>query len=421
MRRHLLVTNDFAPKVGGIQSYLWELWRRLDPESFVVLTASSHPDARAFDAEQAARGIRIERVPGRILFFPAPASRRRIRALAEEVGAGLVLLDPALPLGLLGTSLGLPYGVVLHGAEVTGPARVPAGRQALAHVLRHASLVVSAGGHPASVADDVLGGRFGRRPAGPSGYPVHDELAPHTPAPDEPAPHTPVHDEPTSGRPLHVQIPPGVDTSRYPVLDDDGRREARRRLGLPVSGRLVAGVTRLVPRKGMDVLIEAASRLAPSYPELVVAIAGAGRDAARLGERAKRACAPVTFLGRVSEEDKALLLAASDLFVMPCRNRWGGIEQEGYGIVFVEAAAAGIPQVAGDSGGASDAVVDGETGLVVARPERPGDVAAAIRRLLADEGLRRRMGDAARRRAREELDYAVLAPKLAAALAEVQG
>lgn len=404
MRRHLLVTNDFPPKVGGIQSYLWELWSRLDPESFVVLTASSHPDAKFFDAGQADRGIRIERVPGRILFFPSPAGRRRIRALAAEVDAGLVVLDPALPLGLSGPTLGLPYGVVLHGAEVTGPARVPAGRQALAHVLRRASLVVSAGGHPASVADQLLDG-----PDHPTDR--RDRAGPPlgSSCPERP------------GRPLHVRIPPGVDTSRYPVLDDDGRREARRRLGLRVSGPLVVGVTRLVPRKGMDVLIEAAARLVPSFPDLVVAIAGTGRDAARLGERAKRAAAPVTFLGRVTEEDKALLLAASDVFAMPCRDRWGGIQQEGFGIVFVEAAAAGIPQVAGDSGGVADAVVDGVTGLVVRNPEQPGDVAAAIRRLLADEGLRRRMGDAARRRAREELDYAVLAPKLAAALAEVQG
>ncbi|HUD16401.1 MAG TPA: glycosyltransferase family 1 protein, partial [Acidimicrobiales bacterium] len=109
MRRHLLVTNDFPPKVGGIQFYLWELWRRLDPDSFVVLTASSHADAATFDAAQAEKGFRIERVPGKILYFPTPAIIERIRRLAVDIEASVVVLDPALPLGLVGPRLGLPY------------------------------------------------------------------------------------------------------------------------------------------------------------------------------------------------------------------------------------------------------------------------------------------------------------------------
>src|SRR5271154_5078837 len=99
MTRHLLVTNDFPPKVGGIQSYLWELWRRLDPASFVVLTASSDPGAPAFDAAQAARGVRIERGDEPILFFPTPGALRHVRRCVDEHGIDLVLLDPALPLG----------------------------------------------------------------------------------------------------------------------------------------------------------------------------------------------------------------------------------------------------------------------------------------------------------------------------------
>ena len=89
-------------------------------------------------------------------------------------------------------------------------------------------------------------------------------------------------------------------------------------------------------------------------------------------------------LGRVSDEDRAGLLAAGDVFVMACRNRWFGLEQEGFGIVFLEAAAAGVPQIAGDSGGAPEAVLDGVTGLVVRRPEDPGALAEALRTLLAD-------------------------------------
>ena len=84
MTRHLLVTNDFPPKVGGIQNYLWDLWQRLDPASFVVVTANSDEGAAAFDEEQAARGIRIERVPESILFFPTPGARNAVLRAVEE-------------------------------------------------------------------------------------------------------------------------------------------------------------------------------------------------------------------------------------------------------------------------------------------------------------------------------------------------
>jgi len=126
-------------------------------------------------------------------------------------------------------------------------------------------------------------------------------------------------------------------------------------------------------------------------------------------------------LGRVSEDDKAALLGASDVFVMVCRNRWRGLEQEGFGIVFLEAAAAGVPQIAGDSGGAAEAVVDGETGFVVGRPEEPPEVARVLGRLLDDAALRRRLGANARVRAEACFDYEKLAPRLAEALARVGG
>jgi phosphatidyl-myo-inositol dimannoside synthase len=106
---------------------------------------------------------------------------------------------------------------------------------------------------------------------------------------------------------------------------------------------------------------------------------------------------------------------------MLCRNRWMGLEQEGFGIVFLEAASAGVPQVAGASGGAVEAVVDGVTGVVVGRPTDVGSAARAIGRLLADPDLRRRMGKASRQRAEASFDYDKLAPRLAASLADVEG
>jgi phosphatidylinositol alpha-1,6-mannosyltransferase len=378
---HLLVTNDFPPKVGGIQAYLWELWRRFDPETFVVLTAQSHPDALAFDREQAARGIRIERVAGRIL-VPTPQLAHRIRETARRVGAGLAVIDPAFPLGVVGPRLGLPYAVLLHGAEVAIPGRLPAGRELLAHVLRRSSLVVSAGGYPAAEASRALRGR---------------------------------------GVPPVVEIPPGVDLDRFRPLSPTERSEARRDLGLPADGPLVVSVSRLVPRKGMDVLVDAAVLLRADLPDLTVAIAGRGRDSDRLAGRIAEHGAPVRLLGGVADSDLPRLVGAADVFAMLCRNRWLGLEQEGFGIVFLEAAAAGVPQVAGASGGAGEAVVDGETGLVVRRPTDVHAIAGALARLLGDRALRTEMGAASRRRAEASFDYDQLAPRLAASLADVGG
>jgi phosphatidylinositol alpha-1,6-mannosyltransferase len=377
---HLLVTNDFPPKVGGIQAYLWELWRRLDPSSFTVLTASSHPDAASFDRRQAEQGIRIERVRAPVL-LPGPGHVRRIRSLAREVDASLVMIDPAFPLGLAGPALGLPYGVVLHGAEVAVPGRLPVGRSALGAVLRRARLVVAAGRYPAAEARRAAPGMTA----------------------------------------TVVEVPPGVDLERFRPLSADERAKARAGWGLPVDGPLVVSISRLVPRKGMDVLIAAAAALGPSFPGLTVAIAGSGRDDGRLHDLVRSTGAPVRLLGRVGDDELPRLYGAADVFAMACRNRWLDLEQEGFGIVFLEAAAAGVAQVAGRSGGADEAVVHGETGLVVADPHDPGAVAHALRQLLGDEDWRRRMGRAARLRVEQSFGYSFLARRLADALQDMEG
>jgi phosphatidylinositol alpha-1,6-mannosyltransferase len=212
-------------------------------------------------------------------------------------------------------------------------------------------------------------------------------------------------------------IPPGVDVQRFRVLDDDQRTRARARFGLPVRGRLVVSVSRLVPRKGMDVLIGAAAALAPGRPDLTVAIAGDGRDEPRLARRIRATGAPVRLLGRIGGDDLPDLYGCADVFAMLCRDRWSGLEQEGFGIVFVEAAACGVAQVAGDSGGAADAVVDGVTGTVVRRPDQVAEVASALAGLLDDPAARHAMGAAARVRAETGFSYDVLAERLGPALA----
>ena len=368
---HLLVTNDFPPKVGGIQTYLWELWRRLPPDEVHVLT-TPHRDAGAWDRAQA---FPVERTRTPVL-LPTPGLARAVRAIAARAGASLVVLDPALPVGLIGPSLGLPYAVVLHGAEVTVPGRLPGTRALLGRVLSGATGVVAAGRYPAAEG------------AHAAGAPLADV----------------------------VVVPPGVDVDRFRPLDDTERAAVRTRLGLPPSGPLVVCASRLVPRKGIDVLIEAATRLLPHRPDLTIAVAGSGRDASRLRRLAGRDAVRVRFLGRVSDADLAALDGAADVFAMVCRDRWGGLEQEGFGIVFLEAAACGVPQVAGASGGAAEAVEDGVTGLVVRRPRDPADVAAALARLLDDRELRARMGAAARRRAEATFSWDTLAAELGGAL-----
>jgi phosphatidylinositol alpha-1,6-mannosyltransferase len=344
--KHLLVTNDFPPKIGGIQSLLWEWWRRLPPDSFAVLT-SPYEGAAEFDREQP---FHIERTREPVL-LPHPWMVRRIDEMASRVGADLVVLDPALPLGLVGPSLRLPYDVVLHGAEVTVPGRLPISKQTLGHVLRRARHVIAAGGYPAAEAEHA------------------------------------------AGRPLPITVvPPGVDVERFRPLDAGERDAAREHFGFPRHASVIVGVSRLVPRKGFDVLIQRLRRLAADLH------------------------APVRFLGRVSNDDLPRLYGCADVSAMLCRTRWGGLEQEGFGIVFVEAAACCVPQIAGASGGAAEAVAHGETGLVVDRPSDVDAVAQACAVLLDDPDRRRAMGIAARARAVDEFSYDVLAERLGRAL-----
>ena len=377
--KHLLVTNDFPPKVGGIQNMLWELWRRLDSTSFAVLT-SPYAGAEAFDAQQP---FRIERIREPVL-LPHPLMVRRIEQLAREIGAQHVVLDPALPLGLVGRSLSLPYSVMVHGAEITVPGRLPGSRQALAHVLRGATNVFASGSYPAAEAV-----RAARR-----------DLA-------------------------LVQIPPGVDTQRFRPLDDATRRAARERFGIAAHAPLVVGVSRLVPRKGFDVAIRAVAQLAKrakhtgnaQLADVSMLIGGTGRDHDRLRRLIDETNAPVRLLGRVSDDDLPLLYGCADAFMMLCRNRWGGLEQEGFGIVFAEAAACAVPQIAGDSGGAAEAVVDGVTGHVIREPRNVEAVAERLEHVLTDGVAHSAMAMASRARAVAEFDYSVLAARLRAGLA----
>lgn len=362
MIRHLLVTNDFPPKHGGIQTLLWELWRRLPSDQLGVLT-TPHDGAAAFDEVQPFPIVRT-REP---VLLPTPRLVRRVNALAASMGAELVVLDPVLPVGAIGPHLDLPYAVFMHGSELLG--RLPAGDVLAGRVLRGARHVVAAGSYPAAETR-----RLTRR-----------------------------------REPPITLVPCGVDAARFRPLADKGA--ARRSLGLPEGVPLVVGLSRLVRRKGFDVLIDAVTRM----PDVHLAIGGAGRDGARLTRLAGAAADRVHLVGRVDDLDLPAFYACGDAFAMLCRDQWFGLEKEGFGIVFLEAAACGVPQVAGRSGGSADAVADGETGVVVDDPRDVGAVVAALTRVL-EPSTNAAMAAASRRRAVEEFDYDLLARRLEDAL-----
>ncbi len=339
----------------------------------MVLTASSHDGAAQFDEEQAARGIRIHRYPSKVL-TPSVALAREVDRLAVCYGADMAIIDPVLPLGLLGRMLKVKYALVAHGAEVAIPARLPVVANVMRYLLKRSEGVICAGGYPAKIISGL-----------------------------------------SQGVPLYL-IPPGVDVDRFRPFTDEMKYRAREKFGIDDQEKVVLSVSRLVPRKGMDVLIKAASKLNGPFPRLRVVIAGQGRDRGRLEKIARSGGAKVTFLGGVPDELLPDLYGMADVFAMICRDRWVGMEQEGFGIVFLEAAACGIPQIAGKSGGSYEAVENNVTGFVIDQPKDAGNVARALRRLLADEQLALSMGERSRIRTEESFGYSKLAAELAAEL-----
>jgi len=371
--RSLFITQDFPPRVGGFQSYYWGLLRTLDPEDVVIL-ASHHPGAASFDATHPYRVVRHPRS----ILLPTPALLRSARRLIAEHDLRLVQLGQTLPNGLLGPALtrrtGLPYRVLLAGAELTLPAALPGSGAAVRHVLGRAALLLTVSGYTAAAAERVVKGRVPvavLRPTLDLDGPDRDGAAPAASA------------------------PPALTAAQQ-----------RARNG----GSLVVCVGRLVPRKGQDRLIDALALLVPRYPGLQLALVGSGRLAAALERRARRLGVEdrVHLLGALPHSQVAEWLAAADVFASPCRVRWGGLEVEGFGIVFAEAAAAGLPVLAGRSGGAPEAVAEGDTGIVV-NGSSASEVAAGLERMLRlSPAGRRSMGGRGRELARERHAPAVV-------------
>ncbi|GAA4093859.1 glycosyltransferase family 4 protein [Actinomadura miaoliensis] len=367
--RTLVVTNDFPPRPGGIQAFVHNLALRR-PAGSVVVYAPAWKGAAAFDAAQP---FPVVRHPTSLM-LPEPTVLRRAGDIARSEGCDSVLFGAAAPLGLLAAPL-RRYGVerfvgVTHGHEA-GWASLPVARRVLRRIGDTVDVLTYLGEYTRSRMARALS---------PSAAARMSRLA------------------------------PGVDEKVF--FPGAGGEQIRERYGL--TGRpVVVCVSRLVPRKGQDALIHAWPRVKREVPDAALLLVGGGpyrpqleRMAASLG-----VADAVVFTGSVPWEELPAHYDAGDVFAMPCRTRRRGLDVEGLGIVYLEASATGLPVVAGDSGGAPDAVLDGETGVVVQGRSVPA-VAAALAGLLRDPGKAREMGQRGRAWVESEWRWEVQAARL---------
>ena len=365
----LVVSNDFPPRPGGIQSYVHALASRL-PLGEVAVYAPAWKGAAAFDAAQP---FPVVRHPS-TLMLPTRDVLRRAREVARAEGCDRVWFGAAAPLGLLARPLGMARSVAsTHGHEV-GWALLPGARQLLRRIGRDVDVVTYLGDYTRARLAPALG----------------------------------------PGATLE-RLPSGVDTTLF--RPGAGGADVRRRHAL--TGRpVVLCVSRLVPRKGQDVLVRALPAIRRRVPGAALLCVGGGPDGPRLQRLAAEhgVADDVVLTGSVPWEQLPEYYDAGDVFAMPCRTRRGGLEVEGLGIVFLEASAAGLPVVAGRSGGSADALIDGQTGHLV-DGRSVAAVADAVAGLLADPVRAQQMGAAGREWVQREWRWETHAARLRALLA----
>jgi phosphatidylinositol alpha-1,6-mannosyltransferase len=352
MGRTLLVTNDFPPRPGGIQQFVHNLAVR-QPAGSLVVYASTWKGAEKFDAEQP---FEVVREPTGML-LPTPAVARRAAALAREHGCDRVWFGAAAPLGLLADGLRRTAGVtravaLTHGHEI-GWAALPGARQLLRRIARGNDVVTYLGEYQRTRLDRALHGL------------THLE-----------------------------RLAPGVDVAAFhPGVDGSAVRARHGLTDRPV----IVCVSRLVPRKGQDMLIRALPAVRRRVPDSALLLVSGGPYRSKLERLAREQGveSDVVFTGSVPWAELPAHYAAGDVYAMPCRTRAAGLDVEGLGIVYLEASATGLPVVGGHSGGAPDAVREGETGYVVGGRNVEA-LAARLTELLADPARAKAMGTAGR-------------------------
>ncbi|MGW0162354.1 glycosyltransferase family 4 protein [Mycobacterium sp. NPDC003323] len=355
MSRVLLLTNDFPPRRGGIQSYLEAFVAQLSAAGNHDLTVYAPKWKGAADYDRRA-GYPVVRHRS-TLMLPEPTVANRMRDLITEHGIETVWFGAAAPLALLGP-LARRAGATrvvasTHGHEV-GWSMLPLARTALRRIGDDADIITYVSGYTR--------GRFA------SAFGPQARLE---------------------------RLSPGVDVDRF-APDSVARAQLRARYELG-DRPVVLCLSRLVPRKGQDMLIRAFARIRRRIPDAALLIVGGGPYRSDLEKLASRVgvAEDVMFTGGVPAEELAAHHAMADVFAMPCRTRGSGLDVEGLGIVYLEASASGVPVVAGRSGGAPETVRDGETGWVVDGTDVDA-IATAVGDLLADPQTAARMGAAGR-------------------------
>jgi len=373
--RVLLVTNDFPPRRGGIQSYLGEFVGRLVAARAhdVTVYAPQWKGADAFDDSARETGYRVVRHPG-TLMLPGPTVDARMRRLIADEAIDTVWFGAAAPLALL-SQRARQAGVTrvlasTHGHEV-GWSMLPVARSVLRRIGDQTDVVTFVSRYTRSRFAPAFG--------------------------------------PTASL---EYLPPGVDTDRFRP-DPAARAELRARYGLGDRPTVVC-LSRLVPRKGQDVLIKALPSIRRRVDGAALVIVGGGPylDTLRKLAQERGVADHVAFTGGVAAPELPAHHALADVFAMPCRTRGAGMDVEGLGIVFLEASATGVPVIAGESGGAPEAVEHNKTGLVV-DGRSVEKVADAVAKLLTDRDRAAAMGAAGREWVTSQWRWDTLAARLA--------
>jgi phosphatidylinositol alpha-1,6-mannosyltransferase len=375
----LVVTNDFPPRVGGIESFVLAMVKRMPPESVVVHTARQHGDA-TFDA---GLPFPVIRDPSRLM-VPTPAITKRSVTIARDMACESVWFGAAAPLGLMASALRKRGGAqrtvaTTHGHEVWW-ARTPGSRQLL---------------HRIGETNDVLTyvAAFTRDR-------IARALSPAAAA-------------------RMARLTPGVDVGTFHPGVDGGPVRDRYGLG---DRPVVVCISRLVERKGQDMLIRSLPLVQRRVPDAAVLVVGDGPMRDELADLARSlgVSSDVVFAGAHPWTELAAFFAAGDVFCMPTRSRKAGLEVEALGIVYLEASATGLPVVVGSSGGAPDTVREGETGYVVDGTSAE-DIADRVGELLMDPALARLMGTAGRQWVEESWGWDLVGGRLRELLGQPPG
>ena len=352
MKRTLFITNDFGPRAGGIETFIIGLIQRLPHESTIVYT-SAQGDTREYDAAWLAEyGVRVIRDRAKIL-LPTPRVIRAVTRLIKLDGIETVAFGAAAPLAIMSSALrraGAQKIVALtHGHEVWWSKVFPF------------TLAMRRIGSTTDVLTYL--GEFTRKA-------ISAALTAN------------------AGNAM-VKIAPGIDTDHFAPVDATVLRES---LGL-TGKRVIVSVGRLVHRKGQDYLIEAMSAIVHEIPQAHLVLVGEGPYREHLIKLVQKYSLDdyVTFIGRIQYAELPKYICLGDIFAMPSRSRFRGLEVEGLGIVYLEASACGLPVIAGASGGAPDAVIEGVTGVVVDGEDSAAIAVAAIN-LLNDPERIAKMG-----------------------------